>query len=352
MNMSAINMDEVFSRLEKKKTEAITEINKMLDVVCAETMLCTQIAQLLTTTEQGNIGDGLGKHSAMIERLAQLAIPKFGVSSNKNINCFQSNELYPLLNDILNADMFKSRNNEVSSSIVQDLKSATEIVRGNAYPEQTASKIKQVQGKFDSWYINKVNISPSRVLDIIGALIPRIEVLYEDESPNIQSLAKSYQTQFNEYAIQDSLTKEEQTFVDSLQNEQGAYIYGYVEYINQVMCHHWPVNLEQLEITPTVTTNEANAFKTLFAVGKGNIDQVKHIQRKPFYQLLNGRILFGDISNAYDVVFDEFEAIAKQDNKFYSKFYQKHKANWLEKRAYEHLCCIFPKEDIFQSLCL
>ena len=117
------------------------------------------------------------------------------------------------------------------------------------------------------------------------------------------------------------------------------------------MCHQWPVNLEQLEIIPTVTTNEANAFKTLFSVGKSNIDQVKHIQRKPFYQLLDGRILFGDISNAYDVVFDEFETIAKQDNKFYSKFYQKHKANWLEKRAYEHLCCIFPKKDIFQSLC-
>ena len=57
-------------------------------------MISTQITQLLTTTEQGNIGDGLGKNSAIVERLAQLAIPKFGVSPNININGFQSNEHY------------------------------------------------------------------------------------------------------------------------------------------------------------------------------------------------------------------------------------------------------------------
>ena len=344
-------MDEIFHHLEDKKVKAITEINRVLDEVCAETMLCTQVAQLLTTSEQGNIGDGLGKHSAMVERMAKLAIPKFGVSSNTNINSMQSNQLYPLLEDILNAEMFEGRPSETGFSIVQDIKSSAEIVRGNAYPEQTATKIKQIQGKYDSWYEIKVGISPSRVLEIIGALVPRIEGLYKDESANIHAFATKYQNDFNEYVSKDLLSEKEQAFVGVLQNEQGAYTYGYVEYINQEMCHLWPANLEKLKVTPVVTGKEANAFKTLFAVGKSNIEKIKHIQRKPFYQLLDGRVLFGDLSNAYDVIFDEFEAIAKQDNKFYSKSYQKYKSNWLEQKTYEHLCCIFPKEDIFQSLC-
>ena len=92
------------------------------------------------------------------------------------------------------------------------------------------------------------------------------------------------------------------------------------------MCHKWPTELTELDLSPLLTHQESKAFKHLFSVGKHNISQVKHIQRKPFYQLLDGRILFGDISNAYDVIFDEFEAIAKKDGKFFSSQYQKHKA--------------------------
>ena len=349
--MANFNVDETVLRLAKKKEEATKKINEMLDEMCAETMLCTQIAQLLITTEQGNIGDQLGKHSAMIERLAQLAIPKFGISSNKNISSIQSNQVYPLLDDILNADIISGKNNENLFSISQDIKNASEIVRGNAYPEQTANKIKKIQSKYDSWYEAKVNISPSRVLEIVGALVPRIEGLYKDESINIREHSKSYQDQFNEYSAQSSRSKKEQAFIDVLQNEEGAYIYGHVEYINTIMCHKWPVKLELLEVTPSITPSEADTFKALFSVSKDNIGQIKHIQRKPFYQLLDGRILFGDLSNAYDVIFDEFEVIAKEDNSFYSKSYQKNKANWLEDRSYKHLCNIFPKEDIYQSLC-
>jgi len=349
--MTVSKMNEIFQNLEEKKENAIIKINNILDEVCAETMLCTQIAQLLITTEQGNIGDTLGKHSAMVEKIAQLTIPKFGLNSNTNIDALQSNQIYSLLEDILNADMFEARQGDSRFTIAQDIKSASEIIRGSAYPEQTANKIKQVQGKFDDWYESTLGLSPSRVLEIVSALIPRIEKIYTDESTNIHNTATSYQNDFNDYSKLDSLSEKEQLFVDMLQNEQSAYIYGHVQYINQVICHQWPVKIEELIISPPITVNEANTFKDLFSVGKSNFETVKHIQRKPFYQLLDGRILFGDLSNAYDVIFDEFEKIAKQNDRFYSKTYQKHKANWLEQKAYEHLCTIFSKEDIFQSLC-
>ena len=78
--MDQFSLNEVLTRLNDKKLTAIRKIEATLDTVCAETMLCTQIAQLLITTEGGNIGDAFGKHPAMIERLAEIAIPKFGVS--------------------------------------------------------------------------------------------------------------------------------------------------------------------------------------------------------------------------------------------------------------------------------
>jgi hypothetical protein len=349
--MEQFNLKEVVTRLNNKKLEAIQNIEATLDTVCAETMLCSQIAQLLTTTEQGNIGDTYGKHPAMIERLAQIAIPKFGVSSNKQISVFQSNPIYPLLEDILNADMLSTRQSEDLPSIAEDLRSSTEVVRGNAYPEQTAAKIRQIQGKFDTWFEKRVGISPNRAVDITSALVPRIEELYNDEQDNIRKNAKECEEQFLEYKSQATRDKKEQAFIDSLQSKEGAYIYGYVEYINLVMCRMWPTNLTELSLSPAVSIQESDAFKNLFAVGKHNISQVEHIQRKPFYQLLDGRVLFGDISNAYDVIFDEFEAIAKRDNKFFSKQYQMHKAKWLEQRAYEHLCKIFPSSDVYQSLC-
>jgi len=190
--MEQINLKEIFSRLNNKKLVAIQDIEATLDTVCAETMLCSQIAQLLITTEQGNIGDLYGMHPAMIERLAEIAIPKFGVSSNKEISVFQSNEIYPLLEDILNADMFSSRQSEDLPSIADDLKSSSEVVRGSAFPEQTAAKIRQIQGKFDAWFEKQVGISPSRAVDITESLVPRIEELYNDEQDNIFKIAKDY----------------------------------------------------------------------------------------------------------------------------------------------------------------
>lgn len=349
--MDHFNLNEVLTRFNDKKQTAIRKIEATLDTVCAETMLCTQIAQLLTTTEEGNIGDAFGKHSAMIERFAEIAIPKFGVSSNKHISVFQSNPIYPLLEDILNADMLSTRHSPNLPSIAEDIKQSSEVVRGSAYPEQTAAKIRQIQGRFDSWFEKKAGISPNRVVDIVTALVPRVEALCNDGHDNILKHAKDYQDQFLEIKNRPFRNEKEQAFIDSLQSEEGAFIYGYAEYINLVMCHKWPTELTELNLSPLLTQQESQAFKHLFSLGKHNISQVKHIQRKPFYQLLDGRILFGDISNAYDVIFDEFEAIAKKDGKFFSKQYQKNKAKWLEMRAYSHLCQIFPKSDVYQSLC-
>jgi hypothetical protein len=349
--MEEFNLKKVVTDLNNKKLAAIQNIEATLDTVCAETMLSLQIAQLLTTTENGNIGDTYGTHPAMIERLAEIAIPKFGVSLNKQISMFQSNPVYSLLQDILHADMISTRQSDDLPSISEDLKHSSEVIRGNAYPEQTAAKIRQIQGKFDSWFEARVGISPNRVVDITSALVPRIEELYSNEMDHIRKNAESYQNQFIEYKNQATRGKEEQDFIDSLQSEEAAYIYGCVEYINLEMCHKWPADLTELALLPVVTIKEADAFKGLFAVGKHNISQVEHIQRKPFYQLLDGRLLFGDISNAYDVIFDELEAIAKKDNKFFSNQYQKYKSKWLELRAYEHLCQIFPKSDVYQSLC-
>ena len=349
--MEEFNLKKVITDLNNKKLAAIQSIEATLDTVCAETMLSLQIAQLLTTTENGNIGDTYGTHPAMIERLAEIAIPKFGVSPNKQISMFQSNPVYSLLQDILHADMISTRQSDDLPSISEDIKHSSEVIRGNAYPEQTAAKIRQIQGKFDSWFEARVGISPNRVVDITSALVPRIEELYSNEMDHIRKNAESYQNQFIEYKNQATRGKEEQDFIDSLQSEEAAYIYGCVEYINLEMCHKWPAELTELALLPVVTIKEADAFKGLFAVGKHNISQVEHIQRKPFYQLLDGRLLFGDISNAYDVIFDELEAIAKKDNKFFSNQYQKYKSKWLELRAYEHLCQIFPKSDVYQSLC-
>jgi hypothetical protein len=349
--MEEFNLKKVVTDLNNKKLAAIQNIEATLDTVCAETMLSLQIAQLLTTTENGNIGDTSGTHFALVERLAEIAIPKFGANSNKKISMFQSNPVYSMLQDILNADMISARQSDDLPSISEDLKSSSEVIRGNAYPEQTASKIRQIQGKFDTWFENKVGISPNRVVDIVSALVPRINELYSDEMVHIRKNGESYQNQFIDYKRQATRNEKEQAFIDSLQSEEAAYICGCVEYINLVMCHKWPTELTELELSPVVTIKEANAFKDLFAVGKHNISQIEHIQRKPFYQLLDGRMLFGDISNAYDVIFDDFEAIAKRDNKFFSKQYQKHKSKWLELRTYMHLCQIFPKSDVYQSLC-
>ena len=345
-----------FEHITARKSEAERELIELVESHDAEMLLSSMIAQLMFVSPGTAYGDRFGNHPAMLETLAKYCIPRFGTDAKKHISPLITNRCYELAETVVQGKMLEhltdSKLTPKSSNSAERLKMYSQIVRGSAFPEQTAVKIQTIQGSFDKWYIDTVGLSPSRAVDIFDALIKHVETIATNATELSRDAGKSYQEIYTRLLNKKKREDAEQQFVDlfSQSGKRGAFCFGYATYQNSVVAQELPTEILDLPLVPQLSLAEALAFKQLFAVSKKTIANFPHIQRKPFYELSSGRLLFSEISNSFDVIWDTFEEIARADSTFYDKRYQRKKAKWLENRAYEHLCKFFPKDAIYQNL--
>ncbi len=347
-----------FEKLLYAKKEAEEELSQIVTATNAEALLTCMISQLLLMSPEQNIGDEFGNHPAMLEILAKECIPSFGKNSDLPISPLLTNHCYALLETIAQGKMFEnfpsSTSGESASEIVAHLEMYSQIVRGSAYPEQTYFKIEQVQGRFDNWFEKTVGISPSRTVQVVLALVKHAETMGTSTLDDVRAAGNELKEKYQAILKTKKRTESEQQFLDTFPKGKdgiaGAFCCGYSAKLNEIMPELLPVELTELEIQPRLNDTEKSAFKELFSVNKDSIANVEHMQRKTFYEHTSGKIIFSEISNSFDVIWDKFEEIAKNDGKFYSSRYQKHKANWLEQRAYKHLCSIFPEHCVYRNL--
>lgn len=350
-------MNDMFENIRIKREKAEQELQYLVENNNSEALLTCMISQLLLVSPDQGLGDSFGNHPAMLETLANQCIPKFGDNTTLPVSPFLTNHCYGLLEKIVRGKLITSSfldKNEKALGIVSRLAMHSEIVRGSAYPEQTYNKIKTIQGNFDKWFEKKIGISPGRTVDLVLALIRRAESIATNNLTLYREAGEAWQSHYNGIFVKKTKTKEEQDFLNMFPTGKdadiAAFCFGYAAVQNELMSNELPAELESLAISPSLTESEIVAFKKLFCVNKDSIADVKHIQRKTFYELTSGKVIFSEISNCFDVIWDEFENIAKTDSKFYSSRYQKKKANWLEERVYAHLATIFPKECIYSNL--
>lgn len=345
-----------FEHLTKERQNAEQELQELISSVNAESLLSSMIAQLIFVPVGSSFGDKYGHHPAMLETLAVHCIPRFGDNNATSLPTPTTQHCYYLLEKIFHGKMFEGfgdpEKEKVKTPLTLQMKMHSQVVRGTAFPEQTAHKIQAIQGNFDKWFEQKLELSPKRAVDIVYALVSKIESVAIEYTPQGRIEAVACKALYNRLRTQKVRTEKEQEFINHLshEGENGAFIFGYVTYQNKVMPEVLPLDLSALDIEPPLTDKETKVFKTLFCVNRQNISEVEHIQRRPFYELPSGKVLFSEISNSFDVIWDTFEKVARTDSKFYDSRYQKKKAKWLEKRAYEHLCKFFPKDSVYKSL--
>lgn len=345
-----------FKHIAVKALEAERELVELIESHDAEILLSSMTAQLMFVSPGAAFGDRFGNHPAMLENLAKYCIPRFGAVAKKHISPLVTNRCYELTETVLQGKMLEhltgSELTPTRSNSAERLRMYSNIVRGSAFPEQTANKIQNIQGGFDKWYNDNVGLAPTRAVDIFYALIKHVETIVTNASEPTRDAGKFYQEKYTSLLNKKKLEDDEQSFVDlfSKSGKKGAFVYGYVAYQNSVVAQQLPTEILDLPLVPQLSLVEVQTFKRLFAVGKSNISNSTHIQRKPFYELSSGKILFSEISNSFDVIWDTFEEIARADSNFYDKRYQRKKAKWLENRAYDHLCKFFPKDSIYQNL--
>ena len=345
--------NDKFSNLEQQSYEAAKELCILLDQVDAEAMLSAAVAQLLLGSPEQMASDKYGNHPALLEIIAFYAIPRFGANTEGCVSHLDFNRCYMLAEKCLIGRMMGRFNNLTDeltrNTLIDNLKMSSEIVRGTAFPEQTAQRIIEIQGHFDVLFNKIVGIAPSKAVEIIFLIVKHVESAYNTNCDTFYEYADLQEENYKRLKKKQKLDNDERETLKMYGNAKTASGIAFFSKMNEIMPKILPVAIESLATQYPVSQQETDALKSLIGVSKETFNSDKEIQRFPLYILNSGKVLMGTLSNCLDVLWDNFESIAKSDSKFYDR-YQKYKSKWLENTGRNYLERIFPKEYVYETL--
>ncbi|HAT1762253.1 TPA: SEC-C domain-containing protein [Legionella pneumophila] len=314
--------------------DAKLNLENFVDSLDCESLLIIMIGYLSFANPEEQIGDKLGLHPVMIEKLAKFTIPRFNNSPKNTISPNTIFECYDLLEQFVKLDIFPDEEKlslDDLNNIEQSLYMDSEVIRGNAYPEQTKERIDNIQGKFDKWFGEKTGICPSKVTETIINI-------YENIEKSFNSFLKKVYENLDDY-------KNKARAIYDFKNEDELNLFAFTSALISGLPEILPQNLCKFSLDD----EEVKALKELIGVSRDSWDNTILIQKKPMYILSNGCVLFSDLSNLLDTVWEKFDLLAKSDSKFYQR-YQKHRSSYLEQQAVSTLKRIFPSDCIFENL--
>jgi len=351
-------IDMLVNSMEEKFKEAEKGLVNLLSEVDPERLLVAVSALMVSSPVRESIGDYNGTNSAQIEILTYYALRMAGASTQTRPVCpIETNSCQQFLEDILMSKTWASMGKsgkQLFRSPADFIKMQSEVVRGYAYPEQTAGKIAQIQGRFDNWFNHKIGISPSRAVDIIFSIVKHIEETFNEILDELRKESDSYVECWNAETKEVSVEINGHTCSAIVVDKDTAKSFVFLSNFNQKIPDRLPVCISGIPLTPAITIEEEQAIKRLIGLSANNFDKkiiaLNDVRKYPLYELTDGRVILSDLSNTMDFLWEAFESVAKSDQFFYNKRYQKHKSKWVENKAIDYLKRIFPDSAVYQTL--
>jgi len=351
--------------LKATKTNAEESITKLIEIAQSANAVNLFVALF------ANMALGPAEHisemthgdvPAKLELFAYHIFPFFGVGGENTITPWHTQHCWEALDKVFFSRMFdtyskhRSGSTEQIDSLLMSLRSQAEVVRGSAYPEQTSEEIVAVQGKFDNWFAQQCGIAPTRAVDLMWAIMKALEY---DANNFMGEVYKSGQVlgELWKTAKKKPLHKRsasEQHLLNICADKKTAEMFGFVKRLNELAPSKLPVSFSSLKyFDPALSEKEWTALCGLIGLTeekRQNMRDPVEVRQTPLFVLHDNRVLLADISNALDCLWERFEKIARNDQNFYNKRYQRRKADWLEDKVIECLKQIFPAEHIYRKL--
>lgn len=355
----SVDFGEIKDNLESKNSEYIQKLEEIAKVVSAE-KLFTSVIMAMCLAPEGEMSETThGTVPAKIEMLAYYLYPFFGLSDNENVLPNQVWFCQEFLDHCLMTNAFSiydAPGNSPADRLARIIEGQAKIVRGSAYPEQTAQEIIGTQGHFDKWFERKTGISPTRAQEVLFEIFnlhqkfPRtyMEQVYERGNELMEEWKRIKKVR------PKKRTDAENTFLSMFGKREWAFGFGFTEARSNLGYNHYPVDLKNLpNITPVLTDSEIEGLINLIGMTvdkRKGLTEIIEVRQSPLYVLPDQRVIIVDPPNALDALWETFDSVARTDNTFWDGKYAARKGDWLENKAIEHLERIFPKSNIFKSL--
>jgi hypothetical protein len=349
-------------KCETESLDAVVELEKLLESVDAVSLFiaviantCFSPAELFSEATHGDL-------PAKVETLAYYAYPFFEKSNNREITPWHINKCIEIMDKMLALRLMvhwfpkDDREPDPLEDIVTTVRMQAEVVRGSAFPEQTASEVISIQGHFDNWFANRVGIKPTRAQAMLWSIIRTqenaINSVMLDIRKQVRAAGKKWQK--IKKKLPKSRSPTEVKILEVLQDEQAAKAFELVSRLNTIAPEILPTGLKDLvDLEPIPTAEEWEGLIGLIGMTKNRreeMSEIVEVRRRPLFVLPDNRVILVDISNALDALWESFEQVAKKDQGFFSGQYQRERAKWLQQKTVDCLSRIFPSQYIYQNL--
>ena len=245
---------------------------------------------------------------------------------------------------------------EERDEVASALRGHTAIVRGSAFPEQTAEEILAVQGCFSTWFEGRCGVTPEHAVKALWAIVRaheiamnRVRVQCREEG---NALRRDWERARGKAPTRR--TSNDTAILDALPTAKDAFNAGFIRDYERALAESVPVTFDQLCGTvPSLTRSHVDALVRLLGLtgaSRGGMSHPLGVKDRPVWVLPSGRLLAFCVSSAMDAVWDAFESVAASDQEFYDRFYVPTKGKWLEEKTAACLLRVFPREAVSTNL--
>lgn len=359
----AISIEEIERTAELTTNKSITKIEETAKSVDAVSLFVALFANMALGPAGYMREVTHGDVPAKLELLAYHLYPFFGVSDEPNVSPWHTQHCWKALDKLFIArahsrmfSQFRRAGSEEIDYLLRSLRIHTEIVRGSAYPEQTQEEILSIQGKFDVWFAHQASITPSRAVDLLWAIVKTQEEAANDFLNDVLESMNAFGELWKmaRKKLPQKRSVSEQQILKICTNKKTASIFGYVKRLNELSPSRLPVSPSNLKfLDPPLSNNEWLALCDLIGLSvekRREMHDPIEVRQRPLFVLPDNCVLLADISNAFDCLWVRFDQIARSNQTFYDKRYQRKKAEWLESKVFELLKQIFPSVYIYHKL--
>lgn len=354
MDFNRIKID-----LETKTSKFLEQLAEIAKNVSAEKLFTSVVTAMCLVPAEEISEASHGTVPAKIEILAYHLYPFFGLSENKNVLPQQVWFCQEVLDHFLMANSFPDSDElaaDPAKSLAKTIERQAKIVRGSAYPQQTAEEIIGMQGYFDKWFEGSTGISPTKA----QAALFQLFNLHQDFPNKYMGQVKTRANEFLEEWKRikkirpKHRTDQENTFLSNFGKRELAFGAGFTSALSNLSYEHYPIDLGSLpNLNPALSETEIEALINLIGITidkRKKTAEIIEMRQSPLYVLPDKRVILVDLPNAMDALWEAFDQIARGDSKFWDGEYASRKGEWLEQKTIEHLEKIFPQKSIFKSL--
>lgn len=347
---------------ERDLADATANLHSLLASVDAVNLFVAVVAHMAVGPE-GSTGEAThGAVPAKVEMLAYHAYPFFQRPQKGEITPWHVYRCTRTLDKMLALRLMLSglpaghEQRDAIDRLLEVVRTRAEIVRGSAYPEQTASEIVSIQGHFKTWFERAAGIGPTRAQHILWSIASAQQNAVDSAAPRIveQATAARRKWQGTKRESPQGSTAVEATLREVLGDERLGDSFWLAYGLTAVAPEVLPVDLTSLaNLEPAPSPQECEALIRLIGMTRETraaMSEVVDVRRRPLFVLPDNRVMLVDIPNALDSLWESFEHVARKDDRFYSGRYQNERARWLQQKAMACLARIFPSQHIYQNV--